>query len=101
MTDPTGLWFVGLRPQRQPHPEFGYRYGCRPNAHAAQAGLPSYSSCGLRGHADTRKRALGAAGEHGRRGLVALLCYENKRKLTRQRTPGKEETGASRRKVSK
>ncbi len=22
--------------------------------------------------------------------LAALLCYENKRKLTRQRTPGKE-----------
>ena len=51
MTDPTGLWFVGLRPQRQPHPEFGYRYGCRPNAHAAQAGLPGYRPCGLRGHA--------------------------------------------------
>ena len=32
----------------------------RPDAHPAQAGLPSHSSCGLRGPAGTRKRALGA-----------------------------------------
>jgi hypothetical protein len=44
-----GLWFVGLRPQRQPHPESEQRHGRRPEARPAQAGLPSYSSYGLRG----------------------------------------------------
>jgi hypothetical protein len=67
-----GLWFVGLRPQRQPHPESG-QHGRGPDAQAAQVGLPGYRPCGLQIHAGALKRTLGAAGERGRGRRLATL----------------------------